>query len=172
MGEGRLLGPVLTGSLGRSSLQCGDFSEQLDGKSARNWNRSLNPRSDPVITEMEGISNQLLRTGFGLGFLPHCLLRAAVHVAVTGATPWNWPHMFPLALLELSLTVPSCPLCLWDIPCSLEAQLPASFHHQHTTLTAWGTAWTNDFTSGQVQEEQASSRTRALWMLAHKTARL
>jgi len=67
--------------MGVSLLHCGDISEHLDGKSARNWNwsQSPNPRSDSVITELERISNQLFfETGFGLSFLPYLLQRAVL----------------------------------------------------------------------------------------------
>lgn len=76
----RVFEPVLTENMGGSLLQCGDFHEQLDGKSARNWNwsPSLTLRSDSVITDLEGISNQLFRTGFGLGSLSPHLMRAVL----------------------------------------------------------------------------------------------
>lgn len=65
--------------MGVSLLHCGDVREQLDGKSARNWNwsQSPSPRSDPAMTELGRISNQLFfGTGFGLSFLPYLLQRA------------------------------------------------------------------------------------------------
>lgn len=62
--------------------------------------------------------------------------------------------MLPLALLELSLAVMSCPFCLSGrslVP-SKHSYLSASINNMQLHLTACDTAWTNDFTSGQVQE--------------------